>query len=149
MKKRSYTGFLPAQRLKLSGKEKAVMVGILRDIEAGRIGDDHADPALTGVVSMNVVLVRSSKASVCGRVGCIAGHMAVRLHPDTQVRIEKAFRYFDELSGRSRALSDLTTAGGSGARMSRARAVHVARAMRSFLRTGRPNWRRAMGKKAA
>jgi hypothetical protein len=156
MAAKTYTGFLPPKKLNFSAEEKRAAVTVLKMMESGQILDQDDEPPKVGTglrFNMGEILEKLydyaafRRPKPCGSVGCLCGWMAHVMGKSPS----QAGGLFDNMYKRSQELHDLTMAVDPRAARSwrnAARVKHGARALRSYLTTGKANWRKAMGNDA-
>jgi hypothetical protein len=147
---RKYTGFLSAKTLNLSPAERKGFIKVLKDFEAGRVlNEDDEPPALGTGNRFDMSHVRV--VNECGATCCIAGWVAYAMASRGKSPTRATLLY-RSLTNRTHTLDALCHASpdlyDGHDWMKIARVKHGARALRNFLTTGKPNWRKAMGKDA-
>ncbi len=146
--KRDYKNFLPPEKLNMTPKEREAAILVLKMLEQGHIqswNTSHGTAREGCRFDMGQIL----KKHECGTVGCLAGWMAHYMGKKTD---GKSTVLFNTMVDRSEELHKLFYAeeayDDNGGCWIEAQAKHGARALRHYLKTGKSNWRKAMGKDA-
>jgi len=121
--------FSSAKSLKIPAKDRAALIEVLRRLEAGEL--QHTDPWCSTIPN-GFNTQTTGKKQDCGTVACIGGWVAFLTNRDSDAYVKRAKDNLCRLYW-----PDVES-------MAAISVAQAARALRSYLTTGQPNWKAAM-----